>query len=147
MEKRIRNLLILGIIGFLASALYFTFVFENKCSNYECFQENMALCKRISFVSERDSATWEYTVLGSRAGRCDVKAKLLQPKKGSLTLQDLEGEEMICSYPLGYTTYPGTDLNFCTGKLKEEIQEILIDRLHAHVLENLGKLEKELESV
>jgi hypothetical protein len=40
---------------------------------------------------------------------------------------------------------PEDDLSRCTGQLKENLQEIIIQKLHAYVVENLGQISKELQ--
>jgi hypothetical protein len=72
---------------------------------------------------------------------------LLQAKKGDLGLDKLAGYSMICSYPVGVTNYPEKDLGACTGRLKEELQGILIKKLYAYILANLGQVNESLHSV
>jgi hypothetical protein len=52
---------------------------------------------------------------------------------------------MTCYYPLGTAAYAEKDLSKCHGLLKEELQTIIINKLHAYILENLGKVEEGLE--
>jgi hypothetical protein len=53
---------------------------------------------------------------------------------------------MTCSYPLGIVDYPEKNLDLCTGKLKEGMQKVIIQKLYTHILNNLGKLDESLES-
>ena len=62
-------------------------------------------------------------------------------KKGDLDLEVLDGESMVCDV-LGFKNYPEEDISRCSGKLKEEMQEIVIQRMHDYLLENLGDLEE-----
>ena len=76
-----------------------------------------------------------------------MNVKLLQAKRGELGIDRLAGYEMECNYPDGVGTYPEKDLEKCHGKLREELQQIIIEKLHAYIIENLGKIDRELNSV
>ena len=52
---------------------------------------------------------------------------------------------MSCFYDFGIAEYPEKDLSKCHGRLKEELQRIVIEKLHSHILENLGKIEAGLD--
>jgi hypothetical protein len=52
---------------------------------------------------------------------------------------------MECRYPLGIMTYPEKDLGACSGKLKEELQSIVIKKLYTYILDNLGELDESLQ--
>ena len=54
---------------------------------------------------------------------------------------------MNCYYPPGTAAYPERDLSMCHGRLKEELQGIIITKLHTYIIDNLGKLDDELSKV
>ena len=68
-------------------------------------------------------------------------------KEGELGIDRLEGYEMSCFYDRGQGVYPEDDLSKCHGRLKEELQGIIINKLHTYVIENLGKIEEGIDKV
>ena len=115
-----------------------------QCQNYECWQKYMSRCSKASFVNEEPEASWQYAVLGKSGNQCNIEVKLLMAKKGELRINELVGQEMICSYPIGSVAYAEKDLSKCHGLLKEGLQNVIINKLHTYLLENLGKVEEGL---
>lgn len=149
MEKKrliILSILIVALIIMIISSLYFTFFYSPVCNNYECFKSAMEECRKTSYINEEPEASWGYRIKGAKNNECVVEVKLLQAKKGQLNIQKLQGFAMDCSYPLGISAYPEKDLNKCHGRLKEELQAIIISKLHSYILENLGQLAEGLKS-
>lgn len=136
------------IIVFSISALvfiYLSFFYTPQCQNYDCWKEYMTKCRRASFVSEQTEASWGYKIKGIMDGQCNVDVTLLLAKKGELGITDLVGSKMTCSFPIGQATYAEKDLSVCQGILKENLQTIIINKLHAYILENLGQVAEGLE--
>ena len=50
-------------------------------------------------------------------------------------------------YPKGIPIYPEKDLSKCHGRLKEELQAIIINKLHTYIIENIGEFRGNLTSV
>lgn len=118
-----------------------------NCENFSCFQKNMKYCSKASYVNEADEATWKYEILEKEGRECSISVKLLQAKKGDLEVDKLEGLGMECNYPLGVIQYPEKDLSKCHGRLKEEIQTIIIEKLHTVIIENLGTIDESLNGI
>jgi hypothetical protein len=138
--------LFIATLVFLGFAIYTTFYQGEQCANYSCFQKNMAACTKASYISEQPEASWGYNLVGLNGGNCVVNVKLLQAKKGTLDITGLRGYSMDCSYPNGIATYPEKNLDNCHGRLKEELQGVLINKLYAHILQNLGQISEGLKS-
>ena len=136
--------LILGLI-FVVLAVKMTFFYTEKCSDLECFQAAMKNCDKAKYVNDIEEATWEYQILRMEKGECLVNVKLLQVKTGQLGMDDLQNYEMICSYPEGVVSYPEKDLEKCHGRLKEEMQGIIIKNLHKYMIENLEEIGERLK--
>lgn len=138
-------LMILSLALAIAFAvlLYFTFRPE-KCENFECFQQNMIECKPAFFINEETQAAWNYEIKGKKNGECEIEVTLLLAKEGELGIDRFEGNSMICFYPEGVSAYPDKDLALCHGRLKEDLQGIIIEKLHTYVLENLGEIKEGL---
>ncbi|MFQ5531454.1 MAG: hypothetical protein ACE5ES_02455, partial [Candidatus Nanoarchaeia archaeon] len=56
----------------------------------------------------------------------------------------LEGLKMTCSLPIGDISSPEDNLKNCQGPLKEELQNLIIQKMHAYILDNLGDIGEEL---
>ncbi len=144
MEKR-EGLIVLAFVAIVIGAVAFYYTFSYKdCVNYECFQKRMASCSFGSYINEEPEASWLYHIEGRKKGMCDIKVTLLQAKEGGLSLREIEGLSMTCSYELGVSNYPEKDLPRCHGILKEELQEIIIKKLHEYVVGNIGRINEEL---
>ncbi|HVY01778.1 MAG TPA: hypothetical protein VHA12_03380 [Candidatus Nanoarchaeia archaeon] len=137
----------LGILAIAAIlfALYFTLYQPVNCDSYACFQDKMTVCSKATYINEEPEASWKYEILGSEGNDCTIQVTMLQAKKGELQLENLAGMGMQCNYPKGIITYPEKDLGACSGKLKEELQGIVIKKLYTYILDNLGELDQGLK--
>lgn len=137
----------LGILAIVAIlfALYFTLYQPVNCDSYSCFQDNMARCSKAVYINEEPEASWRYEILGTENNECKIQVTMLQAKKGELELENLIGSSMECRYPKGIMTYPEKDLGACSGKLKEDLQGIVIKKLYTYILDNLGELDQSLK--
>jgi hypothetical protein len=131
---------VLAVIG----AAYLTFIYTPRCENYECWQKYMSKCSRATFVNDEPEAAWMYDVEGKNGNLCDINVELLVAKQGELGIDKLVGQSMVCSYPIGVSTYAEKDLGKCHGVLKEELQSLIINKLHSYLIDNLGKIGEEL---
>jgi len=138
--------LVAVLIGLVAS-VYYSYFYINQCDSAECFSEAMVDCKRNSYISDTADTVMEYDILGKEDGKCAVNVELIRIKQGGTELTVLEGKEMKCYVPLGVYTSPEKDLKNCHGLLKEEIQELIIKRMHTQIVENLGKISEETTKV
>lgn len=134
------TLIILVVIGIVAIAVYMVLFYTSMCNNFSCFQDSMNRCSRSIYINEEPEATWGYRIVGRDGASCVVEVELLYAKKGSLDVDKLQGFTMDCSYPVGVAAYPEKDLSKCHGRLKEELQKIIIEKLHTYVLENLEEV-------
>src|SRR3989344_6135566 len=139
--------LVIAIIIVFVLALYFTFLYKSECGNLECFQSAMKSCSKKTYVNEVQEASWLYSVQGKEGSNCVIQVKLLQAKKGELGIDRLNGLSMDCAYPGGVFAYPEKDLAKCHGRLKEELQTIIIEKLHSYIIENLGRFDDALNQV
>lgn len=131
----------------LVTGCYFLFFYKTACDNKECFLANMANCKKTSFSSANAQTITQYTILGTKDGKCKTNIEIIQVKKGALELGDLEGKEMNCFTNIGSGEMPEKDIENCHGELKEQIQSIIINRLYSQILQNVGKIGEETTKV
>lgn len=120
--------------------ILFTDLEENKCNSLECFKDALFTCKKISFIRIDNSYSWNYNILGySDFKSCNIKVKLIKIKRGDLELEALQNKEMICKINRIEEIFPEKDLSKCKGALKEELQQILIDRMHEKLFKNISQ--------
>ncbi|MEM3113503.1 MAG: hypothetical protein QXI33_03730 [Candidatus Pacearchaeota archaeon] len=138
-------ILFIVIIGFFA--LFFSFYYTPKCTDPKCWDEKLKSCSRAKYINEPVDASWEYTIKGKDGDNCMVNVKLLEIKRGLKESEIMKGKEMTCLVPLGFRVSPESDINKCTGRLKEEMQTLIIKRLHEYILHNIGQISSEFTGI
>ena len=149
MNKKRKVILIMSIILVLVliAALYFQFIFTIPCKDESCFNANLEICERANYLNELKDATWQYKIIGKSGNSCEIEVHLLQIKQGIIETGRLEGETMNCFMTLGVVDAPEKDISKCHGLLKEELQNIIIQKLHSYILSNIGEVSDELNKV
>ena len=131
----------------LAAAVYFTFFFTYGCKDLSCFRSHQEKCSHTKFVNDAEDTVWEYRIMGKDDGKCEIKVEVVQVKAGGVERRVLEGQSMNCFLTVGNLASPEADISKCHGRLKEELQKIIINKLHAYVIENLGEIGDELSGI
>lgn len=131
----------------LPIAIYFTFFFYYDCADYACFLSHQIKCDKTKFTNNLEDATWKYRVLGKDSESCQIEVTLLSVTKGSVELGKLQGKSMVCDLEIGSNLKPEADVSKCHGILKEELQQLMINKLHSYIISNLGSLGEELQKV
>ncbi|HLF53665.1 MAG TPA: hypothetical protein VI544_00640 [Candidatus Nanoarchaeia archaeon] len=144
-KKKVFIALIIVVAIAVILVAYLNFFYAPECQNYECWQKYMSRCSKATFVNEEPEASWRYEVSGASGKQCLVNVELLLAKKGDLGIDNIVGSEMTCTFPLGTSAYAEKDLSKCHGILKEELQTLIINKLHVYLLENLGQIEEGLQ--
>ena len=124
--------------------VYYFFVYTEKCENENCFNEHLTKCRKTKWLNDAEEATWMYTIKGYFKKSCEVEVKVLNIKQGKLDIKEAEGKSMNCYISPGIIVKPAENIEYCTGELKEEMQDIIIKRMHSYILENLGEISEEL---
>lgn len=135
------------ILVLIVFAVYLMKLNIEQCKSFACFKDKMEKCEKASYINEEPEASWEYEIEGKEGNQCKIEVTLLLAKKGELGIDKLTGYDMDCFYPLGTGTYPEKDLRQCHGRLKEELQQIIINKLHSYIIENLGQIDLGINSV
>ncbi|MBU1050977.1 MAG: hypothetical protein KJ718_00280 [Nanoarchaeota archaeon] len=130
---------------FIALAVRTTFFYSPMCQTFECYEKLMRQCKPANYLNDGEEATWRYEITGIEDSACVVKVTLLQSKVGELGMERLAGYSMECGFPKGVVAYPEKDLGMCHGRLKEEMQGIIIKRLHTYIVDNIGEIDETLD--
>lgn len=122
------------------------FIFST-CNDKECFFNSLTKCKRVSWIREDSQAAWSYKILRENGDSCKVQVKLLKIKQGTVNIEDLQDKSMLCNVIKSETRFPEKIMSQCSGPLREELQEIIIQRMHSYLLENVGQIEEGFEGV
>ena len=143
------KIILVGLGVFIILLLVYSIFFQVKaCADYECFKKNLGSCKKTEFKKEDSRAIWRYYIKGvGTEDSCSVEVNLLLIKSGETDIEDLQGESMICNVPRSSSEYPEKDLAECSGKLKEDIQEIILQKMHNYLLQNLEEITEEFRVV
>lgn len=128
----------------ILATVYYLFFYSEGCLNQECFLENLASCRKAKWVNEAEEASWLYDIKGRSAGKCEIYVELVVIKKGKIGMGEIEGKSMACYLPLGLIASPEQNLESCKGELKENLQDIIIKRMHSYILKNIGEVSEEL---
>lgn len=129
------------------AAVYFTFFFYHSCNDFACYYELQKQCSKVKFINDAEDTTWKYIINGKTDSKCEIEVTALEVKTGGIDKQILNGNSMICLLPLQSTATPESDLSRCSGKLKENLQDLLIQKLHAYIVENVGQIGQELQNL
>jgi len=147
-KRYFKKIAAIALVIVVLISLYFIFFYKNKtCETPDCFLNAMKDCEKSSYINDEPEAAWEYKIKGIENNECKVSVKLLLAKQGELGIDKLVGLEMHCYYPKGVSAYPEKNLNKCHGLLKEELQVIIINKLHSYILENLGQIKEGLTKI
>ncbi len=125
-------------------AIYFLFFSEKECKNEECFLQGLWKCKRVSFISEKENAAWHYSIKGKTKDACKVDVTALDVNAEEKTALALQGKSMSCLVPKETVYMPEEKLEYCNGLLKEAIQDIIIERMHLYIVQNIGIINKSI---
>lgn len=142
-----RVILIILMLIVAIAAIYFTFFFAYKCDDIACFRSHQEKCSRTKFTNNLEDAAWFYHIKGKENGECKILVEVLQVKEGTPEKARLNGKSMECYLSLGSIASPEADLAKCHGELKEELQTLIINKLHAYVVENVGEIGEELKGI
>jgi len=128
------------LIGYLISSFFIL----PKCTTELCFKAELWKCNKVSFLSSKENSTWIYNIKGFSGDECVVYAKIISIKADIATGTALTGKDMTCYIPknvLG-SFMPEEKIEYCHGVLKEEIQRLMIEKMHLYIVQNIGKISK-----
>ena len=134
------------IIIFIAAG-FVTFFYYPKCPNVKCWKDKLESCSKATYINEPIDVTWKYTIKGKNNDKCEVDVKVLEIKRGLKNTEVLEGKEMTCLLPLGIDVKPEANPNICSGRLKEEMQNLIITKLHEYIVQNIGQISGEIAEI
>ncbi len=155
MEKKIKvkkEYIILIVLIILIVIGFYKFVFLKDCKgDMDCFNEYSRDCKRARVFVVSDGNVLEYKVLGSEKENCVVSVKMEKMKEGSelRLVKAFQGKSMECKIAkeiLKERSLETVDnlIDYCSGELKEAMQEIIIKRMYTFILSNLKDIVDQL---
>jgi len=144
LRKRVGIALIILIIGLIVFTGYYLIYYHDPCEDYECFQKAINSCNRVVWIKDDSQASWLYQINGNAQGdACNVEVILFKLKQGTIDAEKLQGKSMNCVYQKSNSEFPEKDISKCSGRLKEELQDIIIQRMHNYLLENVEDIKEE----
>lgn len=138
---------IILIIVIILIGAYFLFFFYRTCDTEACYNDAIKGCSRVIYIKEDSTASWLYRINGGNEIECVVEVTLLNLKRGEIDIEKLQGKSMTCNVNKKNPLNPETNIAECTGKLKEELQDLIIQRMHSFVLENLKEVIPAIEEI
>ena len=134
-RNKLSLILVLIIILIVIASIYFCY--SQKCQDRACFFQKLASCSKSSWTNNAQDTIWKYTILGNSEEKCNVNVEILSSTEESTKLAN---KKMTCIISKSSSTLPGQDLSLCTGKLKEELQDLIINKMQSYIVENLKEI-------
>jgi hypothetical protein len=136
--------IVLLLILLLIASIFIGFFYRQDCKTRDCFIKAMFECKKASFISIQQNITWQYNVKGSSDSDCIVSVRSLNVKIDPEAAKKLENKEMDCYIPkkLAGSFMPEAKIEYCRGLLKEGLQDLIIEKMHIYILQNIGQFNK-----
>ena len=125
-------------------AIFLTFFYAPKCKNLDCWEKKLEKCSRARYTNNPRDITWKYKIKGDSKDKCVVEVEVVEIKEGLQRTKDLEGHKMTCYLPKGILVEPHADSNLCHGRLREELQTLIITKLYELILDNMIEISEEL---
>jgi hypothetical protein len=147
MIKKGRGGIIILFVIVLAIAIFVTFFYTPKCGNIACWESKLQKCSKASFINDANDVTWQYVINAKSGKNCVVNVKVLQIKKGLISAISLERKSMECLLPLGIIVQAESNPALCHGLLKEEMQTLIINKLHEYIIQNVGSISQEITGI
>jgi len=143
-KKNIISLCLIAVLVILM--IWFNLFYFKSCGDKNCFYTALKDCQRARFILD-ENMTFEYKILGLKDNNCEINVKLLDGALFNKDLIKIKGKEMTCSLPFRVLMQPESDISLCHGELKEGFQDLIINKLHVYLVQNLGEINSELLKV
>ncbi len=142
--KLVLSFIIFFVLLFIIYLYLTIFFFPDKCYSESCFIRNLKNCEETSFRYTQEGTIWAYSIKGTQGQSCKVKVKVENVKIPISPTKILEGREMDCYIPRNIIIMPEDKIEYCSGPLKEAIQDQIIEKMHFYIIQKIGQIEKEL---
>ena len=135
--------IVLGVLAILIWGIWSVFFSYAKCETWDCFNNHLENCERAKFVGGT-SMIFEYVIRGISEKKCKVDIQLLQGELNNDESMKLTGQKMTCMLPENVVMIPESDIGNCHGMLKEKLQDLIIEKTHRYLVQNLGRINLEV---
>ena len=148
-----KRALIYLVVILAALIIFYMYSSQNCGTDTACFNKNTASCKLSKLTMDSQGSTLLYEIRGSSGNSCIVNVKMLKLAEGTPidVTSKLEGKSMVCKIDRGFNTELleklDKTLNSCTGPLKESMLELIIEKMYALIIQNMGKITIDLQGV
>lgn len=139
----LRWFVILVLIALVAYFVWLMFFSYKECDSWDCFNTRLEDCSRTTFIGGTNMI-FEYKIKGESKDSCVVGIELLQGEVNDRDSEKLIGQKMDCSLPSGVVMIPESEILNCHGILKEGLQDLVINKLHTYIVQNLGRINLEV---
>ena len=143
-KRRLNVKAVLALIFFIliiAGSAYLI-IYKPECLNQSCFLNSLWKCKSSTYLNSQENVTWYYVIDGPTDDKCQVKVNSVNIKADVETANALMGKTMTCLIPkdIAGSFMPEGKIEYCHGELKENIQDLIIKKLHLFIVQNIGQL-------
>tara|TARA_Y100000034_G_C6811867_1_gene364898 strand:+ start:162 stop:629 length:468 start_codon:yes stop_codon:yes gene_type:complete len=153
MNKRV-VVLVVGVVIVALISIYFISFKTTACDTVGCFEKKAAECDRAKIHALEDGGTVTfYKIKGESRDNCELYVKIVETEDlDAETASTFQGKDMTCKIPVNKFSRMtleemGSDLDYCSGTLKEEMYSVLVKRLYKLVLDDMGLVLEEVERV
>ncbi len=149
-KKIILISVLIAMIIIVGSVTAYLFFYTKTCTTEKCFLQAQRECSRASYTVSNEGNVWQYKVLNSLSfsqNLCTIKVKNLQIASEDPLAMKVQGKGMRCRVPrelAGTYVRMESKLEYCSGPLKESLQDLLIDQLYKYIVQNIGEITEEL---
>ena len=147
-DIQIRKIIFIVAILLLLASIYIKFFYIKECAqeNTNCFNVALARCDKATFSNYGADSAWYYKIEGKKGDNCIVFVENINFKT-SIEALKLKDKGMRCTLPLGVITVPESNIDLCHGLLKEALQDLIIEKMHLYIVQNLGNITTALENI
>ena len=143
------SVIVIAII--IISTLFYFFVYTKKCNSEECFLTALRKCERVQYTTISEGNIWHYKIqnlFGFSKRTCTVNVKNVKIESELPLARNIEGKSMSCKITAelaGRFIQIQSKLEFCSGPLKESLQDLLIDQLYTYIIQQIGSVAEEIK--
>lgn len=131
--------------------LHYSNLLKKNCeSDAACFDKALSKCSGASFTLYTQGNVYLYESFPSFGDTCKVIVTMEKAVEGTdiLLRTSLEGKSMTCEFPRSKIKSEKLSemedfADFCSGPLKEAMYEMIVQRMYALVIANLGEISLE----
>lgn len=144
---RIKRIIFIIAIILLVLSIYLKFFyFENCYQDRKCFNVALARCDKAIFKNYGLDSAWYYKIEGKQGDSCIVYVENINFKT-AIEAVKLKDKSMECYLPFGLITSPESNIDLCHGLLKEELQDLIIEKMHLYIVQNIGNITEAIEKI